>query len=123
MNFLSLFKRSLIYKLKKKDNIDLDGIENSSLDKLFSHYGTDKSEYSKDKKNKNHGFSKYYEKNLSFLKIRIFLLFPFCSSLNNSLGLASQRSDALTMPRCGATWCMRQMTVGPTVATSVPGVL
>ena len=68
MNFLSLFKRSLIYKLKKKDNIDLDGIEDSSLDKLFSHYGTDKSEYSKDKKNKTHGFSKYYEKHLSFLK-------------------------------------------------------
>ena len=48
MNFLSLFKRSLIYKLKKKDNIDLDGIEDSSLDKLFSLYGTDKSEYSND---------------------------------------------------------------------------
>ena len=68
MNFLSLFKRSLIYKLKKKNNVDLDGIEDSSLDKLFSHYGTDKSEYSKDKKNKTHGFSKYYEKHLSFLK-------------------------------------------------------
>mgnify|MGYP002009918454 FL=1 len=61
-------KRSLIYKLKKKTNVDLDGIEYSSLDKLFSHYGTDKSEYSKDKKNKTHGFSKYYEKHLSFLK-------------------------------------------------------
>ena len=68
MNFLSLLKRSLIYKLKKKTNVDLDGIEYSSLDKLFSHYGTDKSEYSKDKKNKTHGFSKYYEKHLSFLK-------------------------------------------------------
>ena len=61
-------KRSLIYKLKKKTNVDLDGIEYPSLDKLFSHYGTDKSEYSKDKKNKTHGFSKYYEKHLSFLK-------------------------------------------------------
>ena len=68
MNFLSLFKRSLIYKLKKKINVDLDGIEYSSLDKLFSHYGTDKSEYGKNKKNKNHGFSKYYEKHLSSLK-------------------------------------------------------
>jgi len=46
----------------------LDGIDYSSLDKLFSHYGTDKSEYSKDKKYRNHGFSKYYEKHLSFLK-------------------------------------------------------
>ena len=63
-------KRSLIYKLKKKTNVDLDGIEYSSLDKLFTHYGTDKSEYSKDKKNKTHGFSKYYEKHLSFLKKR-----------------------------------------------------
>ena len=68
MNFLSLFKRSLIYKLKKKINVDLVGIEYSSLDKLFSHYGTDKSEYGKNKKNKNHGFSKYYEKHLSSLK-------------------------------------------------------
>ena len=68
MNFLSLFKRGLIYKLKKKDNIDLDGIQHSSLDKLFYYYGTDKSEYSKDKENKTHGFSKYYEKHLSFLK-------------------------------------------------------
>jgi len=61
-------KRGLIYKLKKKINVDLDGIDYSSLDKLFSHYGTDKSEYSKDKKYRNHGFSKYYEKHLSFLK-------------------------------------------------------
>ena len=68
MNFFSLLKRSLIYKLKKKLNVDLDGIKHSSLDELFSHYGTDKSEYSKDKKNKTHGFSKYYEKHLSFLK-------------------------------------------------------
>ena len=68
MNFLSLLKRSLIYKLKKKVNVDLDGIEYSSLDKLFSHYGTDKSEYSNDKKNKTHGFSRYYEKHLSFIK-------------------------------------------------------
>ena len=68
MNFLSLLKRGLIYKLKKKINVDLDGIDYSSLDKLFSHYGTDKSEYSKDKKYRNHGFSKYYEKHLSFLK-------------------------------------------------------
>ena len=68
MNFFSLLKRGLIYKLKKKINVDLDGIDYSSLDKLFSHYGTDKSEYSKDKKYRNHGFSKYYEKHLSFLK-------------------------------------------------------
>ena len=68
LNFLSLLKRSLIYKLKKKVNVDLDGIEYSSLDKLFSHYGTDKSEYSNDKKNKTHGFSRYYEKHLSFIK-------------------------------------------------------
>ena len=65
MNFLSLLKRSLVYKLKKKTNVDLDGIEYSSLDKLFTHYGTDKSEYSKDKKNKTHGFSKYYTKHIN----------------------------------------------------------
>jgi len=60
----------LIYKLKKKVNVDFDGIEYTSLDELFFYYGTDKSEYSKDKKNKTHGFSKYYEKHLSFLKKR-----------------------------------------------------
>ena len=68
MKFLSLLKRNLIYKLKKKVNVDFDGIEYTSLDELFFYYGTDKSEYSKDKKNKTHGFSKYYEKHLSFLK-------------------------------------------------------
>ena len=60
----------MIYKLKKKVNVDFDGIEYTSLDELFFYYGTDKSEYSKDKKNKTHGFSKYYEKHLSFLKKR-----------------------------------------------------
>ena len=70
MKFLSLLKRNLIYKLKKKVNVDFDGIEYTSLDELFFYYGTDKSEYSKDKKNKTHGFSKYYEKHLSFLKKR-----------------------------------------------------
>ena len=60
MNFLSLLKRSLIYRLKKKVDVDLDGIEYSSLDDLFSYYGTDKSDYSKNKKNKTHGFSKYF---------------------------------------------------------------
>ena len=83
MNFLSLLKRSLIFKLKRKVNIDLDGIEYSSLDKLFSHYGTDKSEYSKDKKSKLHGFSKYYEKHLSILrekKIKILEIGSFSGS-------------------------------------------
>ena len=68
MNFLSLFKRGLIYKLKKKINIDLDELDHLSLDELFSHYGTDKSEYSNEKQNKTHGFSKYYVKHLDFFK-------------------------------------------------------
>tara|TARA_Y100000591_G_scaffold219897_1_gene191382 strand:- start:575 stop:1318 length:744 start_codon:yes stop_codon:yes gene_type:complete len=68
LNFLSLFKRGLIYKLKKKINIDLDELDHLSLDELFSHYGTDKSEYSNEKQNKTHGFSKYYVKHLDFFK-------------------------------------------------------
>jgi len=59
LNFLSLHKRKLIYNLKKKINIDLDAlIPNKSLEELFVHYGTDKS-------NKGHGYTKFYEKHLN----------------------------------------------------------
>jgi len=58
LNFLSLHKRKLIYKLKKKINIDLEILNpNKSLEELFVHYGTDKS-------NKGHGYTKFYEKHL-----------------------------------------------------------
>ncbi len=60
MNFFSLFKRKLIYKLKSKENIDKDGIINKSLDDLFHHYGSDKANFFKKNQTTGHGFSKYY---------------------------------------------------------------
>lgn len=61
MNFFSLFKRKLLYKLKKKFNIDNDGVNLSKLDELFKHYGSDKS-------SEGHGFSNYYTDYLKNLK-------------------------------------------------------
>jgi len=42
LNFLSLFKRKLIFKLKKKINIDNQILDNKSLDVLFEVFGSDK---------------------------------------------------------------------------------
>tara|TARA_B100001093_G_scaffold514193_1_gene587688 strand:+ start:3270 stop:3992 length:723 start_codon:yes stop_codon:yes gene_type:complete len=61
LNFFSLFKRKLLYKLKKKFNIDNDGVNLSKLDELFKHYGSDKS-------SEGHGFSNYYTDYLKNLK-------------------------------------------------------
>ena len=48
MNFLSLFKRNIIFKFKNKINIDNDTFkENISLDELCSFYKTDKAKYIK----------------------------------------------------------------------------
>ena len=44
MNFLSLFKRNLIYKFRKKTSIDKHKLETKSLDELFQLYGSDKGE-------------------------------------------------------------------------------
>ena len=68
MNFFSLFKRKILYKLKKKINIDHDNIDSSSLDKLLYHYGSDKSNIFKYTKEQGHGFSKYYQQHLDHLK-------------------------------------------------------
>tara|TARA_B100001250_G_scaffold413988_1_gene450103 strand:+ start:616 stop:1338 length:723 start_codon:yes stop_codon:yes gene_type:complete len=61
LNFFSLFKRKILYKLKKKINIDLERIEIETLDKLFQHYKSDKSD-------KFHGFSNFYDQNLQHLR-------------------------------------------------------
>ena len=68
MNFFSLFKRNLIYKFKKKINIDNDDFNNCRLDDLFYYYGSDKSHIFKHTKDKGHGFSKFYEEHLSEYK-------------------------------------------------------
>ncbi len=80
MNFFSLFKRKLIYKLKKKISIDRDDFENKSLDELFYYYGSDKANIFKKNNKKGHGFSKFYtselkdyrEKRLNILEIGSF---------------------------------------------------
>ena len=64
MNFFSLFKRNLIYNLKKKVSVDTDQISLKSLDKLFHHYGSDKAEIWKKTNQQGHGFSNFYEKKL-----------------------------------------------------------
>ena len=67
LNFFSLFKRNLLFKLKKKINIDSrDNFKNSSLDFLFNHYNTDKG--SVFNKNLGSGFTKFYEKHLNKFK-------------------------------------------------------
>ena len=68
MNFLSLFKRNLIYKFKKKISIDRDLFHEKDLDQLFFYYGSDKANFFQNKNTRGHGFSKFYEKQLSILK-------------------------------------------------------
>ena len=68
MNFLSLFKRNLIYKFKKKISIDNDNIAAKSLDYLFHEYGSDKANIFKLNQQQGHGYSIYYEKKLAAYK-------------------------------------------------------
>ena len=68
MNFLSLFKRNLIFKFKKKISIDNDNITSKSLDYLFHVYGSDKANIFKPNQQPGHGFSIYYEKKLEKYK-------------------------------------------------------
>jgi len=69
LNFLSLYKRKLLYKLRKKINIDEhDTFHNHNLEKIFSFYGTDKASSFNNGKNKGHGFSKFYEEQLLSLR-------------------------------------------------------
>ena len=74
MNFFSLFKRKLIYLIKKKENIDVDNINYNNLDDLFNFYGSDKSNIFKKNNSKGHGFSKFYIENLKDLKKKIKIL-------------------------------------------------
>ncbi|MDC3127362.1 class I SAM-dependent methyltransferase [Candidatus Pelagibacter bacterium] len=68
MNFFSLFKRKILYKFKKKINIDNDAINSNNLDELFHYYGSDKADIFKATKEKGHGFSKFYSNKLNFLR-------------------------------------------------------
>jgi hypothetical protein len=67
LNSFSLFKRNLIFKFKKKINIDNhNNFNNTPLDFLFNHYNTDKG--SVFKKNLGSGFTKFYENHLNKFK-------------------------------------------------------
>ena len=69
MNIFSLFKRKLLYKLKKKINIDLDDIsKKKTLDELFHQYGSDKASIFKKTQDTGHGFSEFYTQYLKHLK-------------------------------------------------------
>ena len=68
MNFFSLFKRNLIYSIKKKISVDDDNVNSDSLDELLYHYGSDKADVFKKTKNKGHGFSKFYKQKLEKIK-------------------------------------------------------
>ena len=68
MNFLSLLKRNLIFKFKKKISIDNDKIIPKSLDYLFHEYGSDKANIFKPNQQPGHGYSIYYEKKLEIYK-------------------------------------------------------
>jgi len=68
LNFFSLFKRKILYNLKRKKLIDSDGFDSSSLDNLFHFYGSDKANIFKKNGEKGHGYSSFYEKKLKNFK-------------------------------------------------------
>jgi len=70
LNFFSLFKRSILYKIKNKINIDLDDVNKDTLDELFHYYGSDKANIFKKTQNQGHGFSEFYTQHLKHLKQR-----------------------------------------------------
>jgi len=68
LNFFSLFKRNLIYKLKKKTSIDIDKVNLNTLDELLYYYESDKANIFKKSGNQGHGFSKFYVEKLENFK-------------------------------------------------------
>ncbi len=68
MNFFSLFKRKILYKIKKKINIDSDNVNRDDLDQLFHYYGSDKANIFKITQDRGHGFSEFYIQNFKHLK-------------------------------------------------------
>jgi len=70
LNFFSLFKRSILYKIKNKINIDLDNVNRDTLDELFHYYGSDKANIFKKTQDQGHGFSGFYTQHLKHLKQR-----------------------------------------------------
>jgi len=68
LNFLSLYKRQLLYFLKTKIDIDKDKKDKSiSLEDLLVKYGSDKASFF-NKKNNGHGYTKFYLKHFNKIK-------------------------------------------------------
>ena len=81
MKKISWYYKSLIFKIKKKINLDKATFkEPKSLDEIFNFYGSDKgtkvkNPYGKNSKNIiGHGFGKFYEKHFKKLKKQNFNL-------------------------------------------------
>ena len=78
MKKLSWYYKYLIFKIKKKINLDKIYIKEKSLNKLFNHFGSDKGTNVKNPYGKNsdkiigHGFGKVYEKHLGKFKNKKF---------------------------------------------------
>ncbi len=69
MNFISLYKRKFLYKIKKKINIDSENNKSKkSLNDLFDFFGSDKGENWNNGKDQGHGYAKHYEKHFKNLK-------------------------------------------------------
>ena len=70
--------KNLLFKLKKKIDLDIETDSKKSLDYFFNYYGTDKGSnvinpYSKESNEKmGHGFAKFYEKKLKEYKNKSF---------------------------------------------------
>ena len=96
MNFFSLFKRQLLYKIKKKINIDKIVLNNYSLDELFHYFGSDKANIFKKTNNEGHGFSKFYTKNFNHLinqKIKILEIGSFAGASASAFKHYFKKSD------------------------------
>ena len=68
MNFSVFSKRNLIFKFKRKINIDNEIFDLKTLDELFHHYGSDKANVFNLDNSKGHGYSKFYTNELSNFK-------------------------------------------------------
>ena len=78
MKEITKYYKKLLFKLKNKTNIDIETLDNKSLDELFNYFGTDKGTKVVNPYLHNsdeilgHGFAKFYEKKLLDFKYDIF---------------------------------------------------
>ena len=74
MKKITRYYKKLVFYFKKKIDIDSQKLNTTSLDEIFTFYGTDKATCVKNQYDKNsklivgHGYSKFYEKHFFFVK-------------------------------------------------------